>query len=391
MTDDSDSGLDASAKGSPHPNVLPIDVKRLEDLGWTPALAAALSEIEDYQQLEVGRVFDERRGVYSVVSTGGTSLARVTGRFRHQSRTNAELPVVGDWVAFRRGGATGAPARQHQMGTIRAVLPRRTKIARKVAGDRTDEQVLAANVDTAIILMGLDGDLNLRRLDRYVAMVRAGDVDPIVLLTKSDLFGIETADWSLPARTPLEQEARSMLEKVVAAIPGVTVLPLSLLSAPLPPILLRQLQPMRTLVLLGSSGVGKSTLLNRLIGRSIQQTSKVRASDSRGRHTTTHRQMFTIDGGAFVIDTPGLREIQLHVADPLPDDAFPDIAALAPQCRFRDCHHDQQPGCAVEAAVENGTLPASRLQSYQRLRGSRSGAPRFHRPGLGAGRRGTAK
>jgi ribosome biogenesis GTPase len=368
---------------------------RTEDQAALEALAAP--------SLSPARVFDERRGVYALSTASGSLQARVAGRFRHRATASAELPVIGDWVAVeavKTVGAVGARAigasDRQAMSTIHAVLPRRTKLARKVAGERTDEQVLAANVDTALILMGLDGDLNLRRLDRFVAMVRAGAVEPIVLLTKADLLGLDPTDLrtfaaeagagaaGVGAGSP---EARALLRVVVDAIPGVPVVPLTLLSGELPTFLEQVLRPARTLALLGSSGVGKSTLLNRLMGQPVQSISAVRRSDGRGRHTTTHRQMFRLPGGALVIDTPGLREIQLHGARELPEDAFPDVAVLAPRCRFRDCQHDGQPGCAVAAAVEAGGLPGNRLDSYLRLQRSRAVKARFPRVVPGAGRR----
>jgi ribosome biogenesis GTPase len=367
----------------------------LSTLGFRTEDEAALEALAAPSLLPA-RVFDERRGVYALSTANGSLQARVAGRLRHRATATAELPVIGDWVAVEAvDSRVGAASDRQGMSTIHAVLPRRTKLARKVAGERTDEQVLAANVDTALILMGLDGDLNLRRLDRFVAMVRAGAVEPVVLLTKADLLGLDPTDlqaFDAPAAAAAgagagSPEARALLRVVVDAIPGVPVLPLTLLSGELPGFLDRVLQPARTLALLGSSGVGKSTLLNRLMGQPVQSISAVRRSDGRGRHTTTHRQMFRLPGGALVIDTPGLREIQLHGARELPDDAFPDVAVLAPQCRFRDCQHDGQPGCAVVAAVEAGRLPGNRLDSYLRLQKSRAVKARFPRPVPGAGRR----
>jgi ribosome biogenesis GTPase len=345
-------------------NVENARVRDLHSLGWNEAFRLALEGLADRSGMP-GRVFDARRGVYSLVTEQGTVQSRVAGRFRHRASATAELPAIGDWVVFR------PDARAHAPATIHAVLPRQTKLARKVAGERSDEQVLAANVDAAIILMGVDGDLNLRRLDRYVAMARSGGVHPLVLLTKVDLLGLRNPDLDATAVIGMgtaEAEARQILKMVVDALPGVLVVPVSLLDAELPGALLAELRPARTIALLGSSGVGKSTLLNRLVGDRIQRTAAVRISDSRGRHTTTHRQMFALPGGALVIDSPGLREIQLHASEPLPDDAFPDIAKLALACKFRDCQHDQQPGCAVEAAVARGELAAHRAESHRRLR-----------------------
>jgi len=321
-------------------------------LGWTDELAAALAALEG-PGWAAARVFFDGRGVLTLADGAGDEWqGRVSGRLRHLCRTPADLPVVGDWVAYR-------PAEDRQPTTVHAVLPRRTRIARKVAGERSDEQVLAANVDTVVIVMGLDGDLNPRRLDRYLTMVRTGGAQPLVVLTKADLI-------APAARNDDELRAVTVDVPVVTTGLGDTGLPQPLLAA---------LEPARTLVLVGSSGAGKSTLINRILARDVQRTAAVRESDQRGRHTTTNRQMFTVPGGALIIDTPGLREIQLTNPDD-GSEAFPDIVALAAACRFRDCNHAGEPSCAVQAALDTGRLVPERLARFRRLAGPSPGRPR---------------
>jgi len=325
----------------------------LRALGWDDHFASALAALEAEDEpgpagarapIRIpARVFADGRGVLTLSDGRGQWQSRVSGRLRHQARGNADLPVVGDWVLTR--------ADDEQPGAVvHALLPRRTRVARKVAGDRPDEQVLAANVDVVVIVMGQDGDLNPRRLDRYLTLIRQGGATPLVLLSKADLA--VAAGRAAPVLSSLAAE--------------VTVVSACLLSGELPPPLLAELGPGRTLALVGSSGAGKSTLVNRLLESDTQRTAAVRASDDRGRHTTTHRQMFSLPGGALVIDTPGLREIQLTDAGE-EDEVFPDVLAFAADCRFRDCRHEREPDCAVRAAVADGRLSSERFDRYRRL------------------------
>jgi ribosome biogenesis GTPase len=234
------------------------------------------------------------------------------------------------------------------------VLPRRTRLARRVAGRRDEEQVVAANVDTVLVVMGLDADFNTRRVERYLALAHAGGVRPVVVLNKADLC--------------TDVEARRAA--VAAVAPGAPILTTSLAGAGGHEAVEACLEPRRTVALLGSSGVGKSTLLNRLAGADVQRTAAVRAYDSRGRHTTSFAQLFRLPAGALAVDTPGLRELALtDDAEAGLGDAFDDVAAVAAGCRFRDCRHDREPGCAVRAAVDSGALPDSRFASYLKLRG----------------------
>ena len=275
----------------------------------------------------------------------------VSGRLRAsvEDAGAVGLPTVGDWVAFEPIGTDQA--------VIRAVLPRATTLVRKAAGRTSDAQVLAANVDFVLIVMGLDGDFNLRRLERALALVHQGGAVPVVVLNKSDLTA-ETAD--------------SRREEVARVAGAAAVHSLSALHGDGLGELTLYLARGRTLALLGSSGAGKSTLLNRLMGDDLQLTREVRPHDSRGRHTTTSRQIFVSPSGALLIDTPGLREIPLVGDDQDLGTVFDEIAALAADCRFRDCRHGGEPGCAVRRAVDAGALEPARLQSLRKLEAERA-------------------
>ena len=290
------------------------------------------------------RVTREHRGLLRVQAEDAEYVAEVAGRLRHEARGRADLPAVGDWVALLR-------PTQGLRGTVQAVLPRRSRFARKTAGDEHDAQVAAANVDTVFLVTGLDRDFNLRRIERYLVLAWESGARPVVLLNKADLS--EDAE---AARAQVEAVAAGAPVHVIAAREGRG------LEALLP-----YLQPRQTIALLGSSGAGKSTLLNRLAGTE-QATREVRASDSRGRHTTTHRQIFVLPLGALMVDTPGMRELQLWEAESGIEATFDDVEALGASCRFTDCAHAAEPGCAVRAAVAEGRLDAGRFASYQKLR-----------------------
>ena len=314
--------------------------------GWSPALARLLEPAapgaEDAGPAEPARVVGAAREIYRLRAAGGELEGRPAGRLR----AAAELPVVGDWVACRRTGERTA--------VVLAVLPRRTRLARRAAGEEGRAQVMAANVDTVFLVMGLDRDFNLRRLERLAVVAREGGAEAVVVLTKADLL------------TPGEVAERRLA--AAEAAPGLAVFAVSAPEgAGLDPLAF-YLAPGSTVALLGSSGAGKSTLLNRLAGEEVMRTSEVRAGDGRGRHTTTHRRLVRLPGGALLVDGPGLREVGLWGEDDSAlDDAFTDVAALARACRFRDCRHRGEPGCAVAAAVEDGTLDAARVESYRGL------------------------
>ena len=270
----------------------------------------------------------------------------MTGRVRHKLGSREDFPAVGDWIALK----PAAP--DEEMGRIVEVLPRRGKFVRKAAGTATEAQVVAANVDVVFLVSGLDHDFNLRRIERYLLAAMEGGAAPVIVLNKADL----PRDIA-QVRTELGPVAGQVPVELVSARSGQGLDTLRL-----------HIGPGRTAAFLGSSGVGKSTIINSLIGRDIQRTAEVRESDSKGRHTTTHRELVVLPGGGLLIDTPGMRELQLWDVTTGLDDAFEDIAALGVGCRFRDCTHDTEPECAVKIAVGDGRLSAERLANYLRLR-----------------------
>ena len=294
------------------------------------------------QGLQFGRVTWLSRGLYNLYTERGEQRAQLAGRLRHQAAHPSELPAVGDWVAFReRDGAH----------VIQAVLARRSKFSRKIAGRTTEEQVLAANVDKVLLLTGLDNDYNLRRIERYLAIAWESGAQPVVVLNKTDLC---------------HDVAVRVAEAEGVAL-GAPVYALSSLSGEGVAQVERELVPTQTVVLLGSSGVGKTTLINRLLGKDAFATRPVRAGDDRGRHTTTARSLTLLPSGALVMDTPGLRELQIWESDEGLGRAFDEIESLATQCAFSDCTHASEPRCAVLAAVEDGRLSSERLENFRKL------------------------
>ncbi|MEM9598692.1 MAG: GTPase RsgA, partial [Acidobacteriota bacterium] len=282
-----DDGFHPSKSDRTHSDRISSDPSILDAFGWSPDLAEAFEhhlQTHPHPVPRPARVISASREVYRVQTPSGERPARASGRLR----AAGELPAIGDWVAV--DGDDGE-------ARIHAVLPRRTRLSRKVAGGRTEEQVVAANVDVVFLVMGLDGDFNLRRLERFAVMAWASGAEPVVLLTKADL-----AD-DVPRR----------LHQAGAAAPGMPVYAVSALAGEGLDAVRAHLAPGRTVALIGSSGVGKSTLVNRLCGEEVMLTSAVRVGDDRGRHTTTHRQLMRLPGGGLLIDTPGVREIQLWV------------------------------------------------------------------------------
>jgi ribosome biogenesis GTPase len=315
----------------------------LEALGWNAAFAEAFAPYAA-QGYEAARISLEHTHIYRVLTADGERLARVSGRLRHDATGRADFPAVGDWVAIETPPG-GGDAR------IGAVLPRTSRFSRRAAGNPTEEQVVAANVDVVFLVSGLDKDFNPRRIERYLVTAWETGASPVIVLNKTDLV----------------EDAETVRREVDALAQGVPVLAISAKRRESIDDVRAYLTPGRTGALLGSSGVGKSSIANALLGEERLRTHDVRESDSRGRHTTTGRQLLLLPGGGILIDTPGMRELQLWETGEAVAGAFADVDALAEECRFRDCRHRGEPGCAVAAAVAAGMLPAARLESFRKL------------------------
>ena len=300
-----------------------------------------------YPERTVGRITLQEKGFYRIRTSMGEQNALVSGKFQFDAQSPSDYPAVGDYVM--------ASCADPDTAIIHQLLPRRSLFVRKAAGTSKTEQVVAANIDTVFLCMSLNNDFNLRRLERYLAVAWESGADPVVVLTKADLC----AD--------LPQKQR----EVEAIAMGVTILTTSAMELEG----YRQIMPYitegRTVAFVGSSGVGKSTLINRLLGEERLATDGLR-NDDKGHHTTTHRELLFLPGGAMVIDTPGMRELGMWDAASGVEQTFGDIEELAARCRFRNCSHSSEPGCAVRAALESGHLDTGRWQSYQKLKNENS-------------------
>lgn len=313
----------------------------LEELGWDDFFQKQLED-GDFDDLTVGRVFRmESQDILGILTKEGEINARISGKMKYQ---NIELPAIGDWVLVKP---------QELSNTILSVLKRKNHISRKVAGREYKEQVVGANIDYIFIVMGLDRDYNINRLERYLYMVKAARSKPVVILNKTDV---------------IKGDIENKLGKVKIVAEGIPIHPISALNE-------EGLDPIRqylkegvTISLVGSSGAGKSTLINALLGEQRQATGEVREDDSKGRHITATRELFLIPGGGIIIDNPGIREIQLWGDKSSLDEVFSDIQELSQGCKFRDCNHISEPKCAVKQAVEEGILSKQRYENYLKMK-----------------------
>jgi ribosome biogenesis GTPase len=290
------------------------------------------------------RVVAQQRKFWRIAGDFGECWAEASGKLRLAADAGADWPAVGDWVVVEVQGRDAT-------AVIQGVLPRRSKFVRKSPGKKMEEQVIAANVDTALLVSALDGDFNPRRVERYLAQCWESGARPVIVLNKADAC----------------EEARERAAEMERVAIGTAVCVVSARTGQGFGELEEFLRPGQTLVLLGSSGVGKSTIANRLLGQTVQEVRPVRESDSRGRHTTTSRELFVLPGGALLMDTPGLREMQLWDAEGGVAQTFADIDSLAAQCQFSDCRHEAEPGCAVLAALSAGTLDPARVENRRKL------------------------
>lgn len=319
----------------------------LESLGWGPSLAHTFAVLTSQSTLPLvaGRVVRQERGLLTVQTPERRYLARPAGRLLHQARGAEALPTIGDWVALVLPSGEGE-------ALLHEVLPRQSVLMRREAGSEHEGQLIAANLDVVFLVAGLDGNFNPRRIERALTVAWNSGAAPVVVLSKADL----------------EPEVSSRVEEVEALAPGVPVLALSAKRGEGLEALRAQLPAGKTGALLGSSGVGKSTLVNQLLGEARLATQEVREEDDKGRHTTTHRELFVLPHGGLLIDGPGMRELGLWGDEEGLEQAFADLQELAEGCRFRDCGHQGEPGCAVREAVKTGALSAERLESFEKLR-----------------------
>ena len=319
--------------------------KNLGDLGWNSFFQ------KYYQTLKIpgsvpARVISESKGSFQVYCQHGELSAKISGKMRYHAGGENQYPAVGDWVVIQT-------LISEQKSIIHAVLPRRSKFSRKVTGERTDEQVVSANIDTVFIVSGLDGgrNFNLRRIERYLTLAWSSGATPVVVLNKVDLC----------------KDINIYIRSVESIAPGISIHPVSAKQKIGLAALMNYLARGSTAAFLGSSGVGKSALINALLGVEKQETGEVREDNRMGRHTTTRRELILLPGGGIVIDTPGMREIQLWAGEEDLQGAFHDIETLAKKCHFVDCSHTAESGCAVKAAIDRGELDPTRLDSYQKL------------------------
>jgi ribosome biogenesis GTPase len=317
----------------------------LSQLGWDSFFEEQFKQVKIPNSIPA-RIASESRDLYKVYSEHGELAAKISGKMRYLAGEEGQLPAVGDWVVI-------VPQVNEKSAIIHAMIPRKSRFSRKVAGEETKEQVVAANVDTVFIVSGLDGgrNLNLRRIERYLTLAWNSGASPVIVLNKTDLCpdlkasidSVETVAMGVPVHA-LSARERSGLDELA-----------------------QYLKNGKTAAFLGSSGVGKSSIINALIGAEIQDTGDVRDDDKTGRHTTTRRELILLPEGGMVIDTPGMREIQMWAGEDDLEGAFPDIVTIAERCYYNDCAHDGEPGCAVRDAIESGDLEPARFESFKKL------------------------
>ncbi len=316
---------------------------RLDALGWNSFYESHVSPSER-EIYAPARVSEEQKNLYRLLTRYGELIAEVSGKLRHEAENREDFPAVGDWVL-----AQARP--QEGRATIHRILPRRSKFSRKSAGEKTSEQIVAANIDTIFLVSSLNRELNLRRIERYLTLAWESGARPVILLNKADLC----------------DDPKSEVREVESVAPGLPIHVISARTGQGLETLDPYLGPGQTVALLGSSGVGKSTLVNALVGEELLRVREIREDDDRGRHTTTYRQLIVLPQGGILIDTPGMRELRLWESESGLQRTFHEIESLAGQCHFRDCRHETEPGCAVREALDSGALDSERFESFRKL------------------------
>lgn len=314
-------------------------MNKLETVGWDRS-------VQDIDEEKLGRVIAVQKNSYRVLDGEMEYFSHLSGKFINEAYSSLDYPAVGDWVEVQK-------LADEQKAVINRLLPRKSQFVRQAAGNRTEAQIVAANMDTIFIVNSLNHDLNLRRIERYILSTYDSGAIPVIVLTKSDEC--------------TQEEVQAAIAQVEEVAIGVPIIPVSSITMDGIEELTSYLPAGKTAALLGSSGVGKSTLVNTLIGNVVQETKGVRETDSKGRHTTTHREMFLLPNGSLLIDTPGMRELQLWEGESAIDTTFQDIEVLEKDCKFTDCQHETEPGCRVQEAIANGDLSEDRYQSYLKL------------------------
>lgn len=318
----------------------------LIELGWNNTFEQGFNQLREGNWVPA-RIFSEDKGSYILMSELGELTGRISGKYRYLTKNRADFPAVGDWVVIEALTNEG-------IGIIHALLPRSTVFSRKAAGSKIEEQVIAANIDTVFIIFGLDNNFNLRGIERYVALVWNSGAQPVIILNKADLISNE-------------DELTKIRHEVESVVFGVPVHFISAATRSGMAELEKYFSLGRTIALVGSSGVGKSTLTNTFLDKFQQKIGSIRENYSKGRHTTTRRSIFILPTSSMIIDMPGMRELQLWMEEKDLDTGFSDIESLSTNCHFRDCKHNDEPGCAVQEAILQGYLDSNRLKSYHKM------------------------
>lgn len=316
----------------------------LTDIGWNEFFEEQYERL-DIKSVSVGRVINGQKSQYRAIAEGGEIYLKVPGRMLRNSDLSGVLPVVGDWVVYD-------PVPGEDKGTISSILPRFNSISRKVTGKKSDRQIIAANIDIMFIVSSFDSDFSINRLERYVTIAKSNNTEPIIILNKADLV----------------EDVENYLEKVNQSLSGITLLTMSALEHIGVDSIFENIGKGKTAIMFGSSGVGKSTLINELLGEKKQKVEEVRAGDDKGRHTTSSRDLFLLSNGGMIIDNPGMREIQLWLDENELSLSFTDIEELSAECRYANCQHSKEPSCAVKEAIIEGKLTQRRLDSYHKIR-----------------------